>query len=163
MRLYLLRHGKAEARTRWSGDDGLRPLTTEGERAMVQEARAMVRLGIAPEVIITSPLVRALRTAEIVVDGLGMADRLVVDERLAHGFSTARLAALLEDHAPRSADASVMLVGHEPEFSTVTSELIGGGELVFKKGGLARIDLWGYPALKGELLWLLTPSLLVGE
>lgn len=159
MRLYFLRHGKAESRSSWGGDDGLRPLTADGEATMRREAVALSRLGVQPAVIITSPLARARRTADIVAEGLGMSDAVVEDERLAHGFDARGLAAIVAGHYPA---ASVMLVGHEPEFSAVVSELIGGGAVVMKKGGLARVDV-ADGTLRGELAWLLTPAVLDGE
>lgn len=157
MRLYVLRHGKAAARADWSADDGERPLTPEGEAAMRREARRLGEMGLALELIVTSPLARARRTAEIVADELGMAGRLHEDERLAHGFDVRRLAELLAAHAPAQ---SVMVVGHEPDLSATVAELIGGGSVVFKKGGLARVDLDAPRPGGGELVWLLTPPLL---
>jgi phosphohistidine phosphatase len=157
MKVYLLRHGKAGNRLEWQGDDDDRPLTAEGEEALRREAEALRALGLAPDVIVTSPLARARRTAEIVADGLGLRARVVEDERLAHGFDARRLAQVLAAHAAAEA---VMVVGHEPDFSATVSELIGGGEIVLKKGGLARVDVTAPVAGGGELVWLLTPPLL---
>ncbi len=57
--------------------------------------------------------------------------------------------------------ADVLLVGHEPDFSQVIGQLIGGGAVVMRKGGLARVDVTPQgAALSGALVWLLTPSLL---
>ena len=105
----------------------------------------------------TSPLARARRTAEIVAEDLALRDRLVEDERLAPGFDVRRLEQVLAAHGP--ADA-LMVVGHEPDFSETVAELIGGGEIVMKKGGLARVDVTAPVAGGGELVWLLTPPLL---
>jgi phosphohistidine phosphatase len=160
MRLYLLRHGKAESRAAWSGDDGLRPLTADGEAAMRREAAALKRLGVQPTVIVTSPLERARRTAEIVAEALGLSDAVVEDERLAHGFDARGLATIVAGLEPAGA---IMAVGHEPEFSAVVAELIGGGAVVMKKGGLARVDVADETLRGGELVWLLTPATLDGE
>ncbi len=160
MKIYLLRHGKAMARADWSGDDGLRPLTADGEKTMVREAKAIKGLKLGLELIVTSPLTRARRTAEIVAEALGAPALLVEDERLAHGFGAAQLAGMLAD---RGVQESVMLVGHEPEFSETVAEVIGGGLVVFKKGGLARVDVDGPSLENGQLVWLMTPALLGGE
>jgi phosphohistidine phosphatase len=157
MKVYFLRHGKAANRAEWAGRDDDRPLTPEGEEAMRREATALRAMELAPDVIVTSPLARARRTAEIVADGLGLRGCLVEDERLAHGFDVRRLEQVLAAHGP--ADA-VMVVGHEPDFSAAVAELIGGGEIVMKKGGLARVDVTAPVAGGGELVWLLTPPLL---
>ena len=56
-----------------------------------------------------------------------------------------------------------MVVGHEPDLSAAVAQLIGGGEVVLKKGGLARVDLPDGRGTRGELAWLATPALLDGE
>jgi len=157
MRLYFLRHGKAENRTDWSGADAFRPLTTEGEEAMRREAKSLRAMDLALDVVVTSPFARARRTAEIVCDELGLSGRLVDDERLAGGFDVRRLEQVAAAHAGAEA---IMVVGHEPDFSATVAELIGGGDIVFKKGGLARVDVTAPVAGGGRLVWLLTPPLL---
>ena len=57
--VYFLRHGKAHRRASWPGDDDLRPLTEAGEQAVRRAARGMKGMGIAPDAIVASPLVRA--------------------------------------------------------------------------------------------------------
>jgi phosphohistidine phosphatase len=158
--VYFLRHGKAVARSSWSEDDGLRPLTRDGEAELRREAKALKGLGLAPDLVVTSPLVRARRTAEIVAEALGVGDRLVQDDRLAHGFGVPVLAGLAADHPGVE---QLMVVGHEPEFSATVAALIGGGEVSMKKGGLARVDLPDGSLDRGVLAWLLTPPLLGGE
>jgi phosphohistidine phosphatase len=156
-KVYFLRHGKAENRSEWRGEDADRPLTAEGEAALRREAEAMGKLGLGLDAIVTSPLARARRTAEIVADGLGLRELLEEDERLAHGFDAQRLEQILAAHAGAGA---VMVVGHEPDFSATVAELIGGGDIVMKKGGLARVDVTAPVAGGGELVWLLAPPLL---
>jgi phosphohistidine phosphatase len=157
MKIYFLRHGKAESRSEWQGRDADRPLTPEGEEALRRESKVLRDLDLAIDLAVTSPLARARRTAEIVAEDLGFEDRLVEDERLAPGFDVRRLEQVLAAHGP--ADA-LLLVGHEPDFSETVAELIGGGEIVMKKGGLARVDVTAPVAGGGELVWLLTPPLL---
>jgi phosphohistidine phosphatase len=53
-----------------------------------------------------------------------------------------------------------MLVGHEPDFSRTISALIGGGRVVMKKGGLARVDVESIDPPDGELVWLVTSKTL---
>ncbi len=160
MKVYFLRHGKAESRTTWAGDDALRPLTADGEEALRREAAALRALDLALDLIVTSPLVRARRTAEIVAGELGLAARLVEDERLAPGFDVRRLEQGVAAHGPAE---TFLLVGHEPDFSETVAELIGGGDVVMKKGGLARVDVTAPVAGGGRLVWLLTPPLLGGR
>ena len=160
LRLYFLRHGKAWSRADWHEDDDLRPLTEAGEALVRAEGRAMKSMGLAPEVIVTSPLARARRTAAIVAEELGMSDRLVEDSRLAHGFDVGRLAEIVEGQGEA---ARLMVVGHEPDLSDTVAELTGGGRVDFKKGGLARVDVKGSQLDDGILAWLLTPAQITGE
>ena len=157
MILYFFRHGLAEERETWSGDDALRPLTRKGENVLGQAAETMLGLGLRLDVILTSPYQRAYQTALILAKGMKKMDVLVQDERLAPGFGLDGLAGLLKDH--KSAE-NIMLIGHEPDFSQTVSDLIGGGRLVFKKGSLARVDIMHPSPLKGELIWLVPPKLL---
>jgi len=158
-RLYFLRHGKAWSRGDWREDDDLRPLTAAGEALVRAEGRAMKAMGLAPDVIVTSPLARARRTAEVVAEELGMSDRLVEDARLAGGFDAAGLAEIVARHGDA---ASLMVVGHEPDLSATVAALIGGGRVDFKKGALARVDVQGPQLDDGILAWLLTPALITG-
>jgi phosphohistidine phosphatase len=159
LRLYFLRHGKAWARADWHDDDDLRSLTDAGEVLVRAEGRAMKAMGLAPDVIVTSPLARARRTAAIVAEELDMSERLLEDQRLAPGFNARRLAEIV---AREAGATSLMVVGHEPDFSATVAELTGGGRVVFKKGGLARVDFAGPELVDGILAWLLTPALITG-
>jgi phosphohistidine phosphatase len=156
--VYFLRHGVAAKRGEWTGDDDLRPLTDEGRAALARAAGAIARLEIAPAAIVTSPLVRARQTAEIVGEALGVADVVVDDGRLAPGFDARRLTAVLADHVGSAAD-EIMVVGHEPDFSRTIGEL-GGGAVACKKGSLARVDLSDRTVPRGTLVWLLQPKVL---
>lgn len=158
MKLYLLRHGIAADREAWDGDDAQRPLTSQGRKCMQREAKGMQDLGVVPDRIITSPLTRAKETAQIVAQRLHLEKRLIEDERLADSFDAKRLAGILRDHGK---DDSVMLVGHEPDFSETIGELVGGASVDLKKGGLARIDLDSSSSTRGELVWLLPPKALM--
>jgi phosphohistidine phosphatase len=156
MQLYFLRHGVAGKRSEWQGDDRERPLTEDGREAIVREGVALMKHGVEVDLIVTSPLARARQTAEIVAEELGAGERIVDDERLAHGFTRKQLVRILAEHPEAG---SVMLVGHEPEFSAVIGELTGG-RVVCKKGCLARVDVGDRTTLRGELVWLLQPKTL---
>ncbi len=154
MRLYFLRHGLAD-RSAWHGPDDLRPLTPRGVQRMQAEARTLAALGIAPTAVLTSPLQRALQSAQITARSLGIVAQ--TDPRLAPGFDLVALYAILRQYA--GAD-SLMLVGHEPDFSLTIGALIGGGSVVCKKGTLARVDLHTLDPPRGTLVWLLPPKVL---
>jgi phosphohistidine phosphatase len=157
MDCYFLRHGTAVQPDGWSGSDADRPLTPEGVQRMEREARAIAQLSLDLEAIVTSPLLRAKRTAEIVAARLKMSDRLVEDDRLADGFDVKQLADILSAHAGAE---SIMFVGHEPSMSATIGELVGGATVDLKKGGLARVAIADAQSMSGTLVWLIPPKLL---
>lgn len=157
MNLYFLRHGLAGQRTEWHGSDFDRPLTEDGTKRMMREAAEIKKLKLNVEGIITSPLVRAYQTAKIVAKQLNLLDRLFTEELLKPGFGPDTVKALVKKYADAN---TLLLVGHEPDFSTTISHIIGGGRVVCKKGGLAFVDLQQPNDLKGELVWLIPPKLL---
>ncbi len=150
MELYFLRHGRSVSRADWTEDDDLRPLSNEGRAAMVSEATTLDRLGLAPDVILTSPLLRARETAQIAASALGILERVETDDRLAGGFGPKELRKVLRDHADA---ARVMLVGHEPDFSHTIAKLTGA-TVVCGKGSLARVDLADARQPEGSLVSL---------
>jgi phosphohistidine phosphatase len=158
MKCYFLRHGIAAERGEWEGSDFDRPLTDEGHARMAREAKAIAKFDLGIELILTSPLVRAKETAEIVAKALKLQERLVVDERLGLAFDRIRLEGMLREH--RGAKA-LLLVGHEPGMSRTIGELVGGAAIDLKKGGLARVDLPDGGESRGALLWLVPPKILV--
>ena len=160
MELYFLRHADAGARDKWTGSDAERPLTPEGAARMEREAAALSRLALPVELILTSPLVRARQTAEIAARRLSLRDVMKEDDRLRPGFGLDELTSILQDH--RAARA-LMLVGHEPDFSSVISACIGGGSVDVKKGGVARVDIDSPASLRGVLVWLVPPRLLAAD
>jgi phosphohistidine phosphatase len=157
MKLYFLRHGEAGEPSEWAGDDALRPLTDEGRKRMAREARTLERLDLGVDRVISSPLVRALQTAEIVASALRRRDRLVEDSRLGPGFGPDRLAEMLKEN---KASRDLLLVGHEPSMSATIGHLTGG-TVTLRKGGLARVDVPDRAQLRGTLDWLFPPRLLL--
>jgi phosphohistidine phosphatase len=154
---YFLRHGPAGDPGTWQGSDHDRPLTPDGRKRIAREAKTIAELDLDIQLVVTSPLVRAQQTAQIVVDELDLRDALVEDERVGLGFSLGGLTDVLRDHPGHNA---LMLVGHEPSMSLTIGELIGGADIDFKKGSLACIDVAGESPLRGRLVWLATPKLL---
>jgi len=152
MNLFLLRHGKADW-PHWSGPDDERPLTEEGVQEMRLVAAALKRLKVAPDVILSSPLPRALRTAEIAAHELGVAVRQ--ERELEPGFNRRKCDALLAAHAGKD----VMLVGHEPDFSSLVHSFTGG-RVKLSKAATASIEIADDSA-EARLLWLFPAKALV--
>ncbi|MGA2641553.1 MAG: phosphohistidine phosphatase SixA [Spirochaetia bacterium] len=157
MELYFFRHGDAGAAEGWKGSDAERPLSREGTVRTEKEAAAIALLRPTLDAILTSPLVRARQTAEIVAKILRRAKLLVVDERLKPGFGSAELKQILAEHRSLR---GLLLVGHEPDFSRVISACTGGGRVECKKGSLIRVDMDDPSTLTGILVWLLPPRVL---
>lgn len=118
-------------------------------------AGLLKQINVKPDYIFSSPLKRAHQTAEIVGGALGVS--VEIREALAPGFRPAQVDELI---ANVKNDESVMFTGHEPDFSYVVGALIGGGRVVMKKGGLARIDAYSRNPIYGQLVWMLAPKLL---
>lgn len=152
MTLFLLRHGKADWPD-WDGPDDERPLTEEGVREMRQVAAALERLKVKPHFILSSPLPRALRTAEIAAEQLG----LPVEQHaeLKPGFNRRGCDALLASRA----GADVMMVGHEPDFGGIIHSLTGG-RVKLSKAATAAIEIAAEPPA-GRLLWLFPAKMLI--
>ncbi len=157
--LYLVRHGVSEERGEAWPDDGKRPLTGEGMSGMRKAARGLARLGVALDVVLTSPLVRARQTAEILAGEFEPKPAVVNLESLALEGSYPAVAADLEKHAKKT---RLALVGHEPAIGELAARLIGSRHPIeFKKGAVCRIDVDDLPPSgPGKLRWLLTPKIL---
>ena len=149
VKVFFLRHGKAEW-PGWSKPDNERPLTKEGEKEVGAVAKFLSRLEIAP-LIVSSPLPRARQTATITAEILGTEMR--VAEELMPGFDSSKLAKLVEDFA----GYSLMLVGHEPDFSRTIAQLTGGS-VKMAQAGVALVEL-DSAGMTGKLLWLLPPKI----
>jgi phosphohistidine phosphatase len=157
--LYLIRHGLAEARGEAWPDDAKRPLTEQGMARLRRSARALVRLGVSIDVVLSSPLVRARQTAEIVAAAFAPRPAVVNVEALAPEGAFAALMAELEKHSRRS---RIAIVGHEPGIGELAARLLGIRHPVeFKKGAVCRIDVDALPPRgPGALRWFLTPKVL---
>ena len=132
MKLYVMRHGPAEEHSE-SGADGDRALTASGRDRVRAVAKALYDQGEAPAHIVTSPLVRAVQTAEIVALGTKLFDRdgtVEVRRAVAPGGDAARLALGFAQESRRR----VMFVGHEPDLSALVSRLVGAFGRGFEKG-----------------------------
>jgi phosphohistidine phosphatase len=159
---YIMRHGAAVERGA-SGliDDAKRPLTPDGKQKVRDIASGLVRIGFDPDLIVSSPLVRAVETAEIVGETLSSKPPLEFCDALRPGGSAEVLVAFLAKRPNRRRGLGV---GHEPDLSLLAARLVGAGRtanLAFKKGGCCLITFDEFPPKSpGRLVWWLTPRLL---
>ncbi len=159
---YIMRHGVAVTRgSAGFADDSKRPLTPEGKKKMQEIAQGLRRLGFSPDWVVSSPLVRAVETGEIVVESLAGKVPMDFCDALRPGGSAEALVSFLAKHANRK---RVLVVGHEPDLSAMAARLIGAGRsanLGFKKGGCCLITFSEFPPKSpGELVWWATPRIL---
>lgn len=124
--IYLLRHGEAEE---GDGDDAARRLTPKGERQSRAAGKALAAMGAELDACLTSPKVRAADTARLACEALGLEPE-VASELRGGRFDSLSLAAGRGD---------VLLVGHEPDFSSEVARLTGA-RVKLRKGGLAVVD-----------------------
>lgn len=157
--LYLIRHAIAEERGDQWPDDSKRPLTASGGKRMRAAAKGLAKSGVALDVILTSPLVRAKQTAEIVAAAQRQAPPITSISALAPGGRYADLMAEIKKFGRRE---RIALVGHEPDLGVLAGRLAGlRRPLEFKKGAVCRIDIDAVPpTARGLLRWLIPPSML---
>ena len=157
--LYLVRHAIAGDRGEEWPDDAKRPLTHKGVARMREVVSGLAAHDPEIEVVLTSPLVRAKQTADVLVEGLKAAPILIVTPALAPGSTPTQVS---EELAKQQKHRSIALVGHEPDLGELAAWLIGArAPLVFKKGGIARIDVSSLPPTRpGQLVWLAPPKML---
>ncbi len=144
--LWLLRHGEAEPHD--ADADDARRLTERGREQSRAAGRALAALGVEFQHVFTSPKVRALETARLACEALGVEP--VEHEPLRAGFDRDDALELL---AATGDDKRVLIVGHDPDFSQLVHD-ITGGRVALKKGGIAGLKV---SSGGGELLVLMRP------
>ena len=157
--LFLLRHADAGDPAAWIGDDAARPLSKKGRKQARVLGAHLDDLHLGIDAILTSPRVRAADTARIVGKAIGVKPKR--DDRLDAGFDPGGLRELLG--GLDASTSSVVLVGHDPDFSTIASWL-ADAPIALPKGALVRIDLPSRDVApsSGALRWLLPPDALRG-
>lgn len=158
LQLYLLRHADAGDPMAWPGDDAERPLSAKGKRQARRLGSMLADIGWKPDVILTSPKIRAVHTARLI--GRAVDVEPTDETRLASAFELGDVRSMLASHP----DARrVVLVGHDPDFSSLASTLTGA-HIELRKGAIARIDLAdsGPAAGSGALRWLIPPGVVPG-
>ncbi|MBN3886708.1 MAG: phosphohistidine phosphatase SixA [Nostoc sp.] len=164
MELYLIRHGIAEDKELGIKDEE-RSLTKEGRQKTEKVAQKLVKLGLNFDLILTSPLVRARQTAEILI-----AEKLSSQlEESSHLAPDGQISSWLKDWLePRnySQNTQLALVGHEPNLSNWAEILLWGevkASLVLKKAGMIGIKLpeTGSPLGRSQMFWLTPPKYLL--
>jgi phosphohistidine phosphatase len=158
MELYIIRHAEAQQLGQKNNfTDEKRALTGDGRDRMRDGIKGLRKLGVEPGLVLTSPLARAVETADIVAAGLGLPKKEIVQtDNLKPGASSDDLFAEIKKHAEVE---SIALVGHEPDLGGIISKILncGGLAIDLKKGSVCCLNITEtVPALRGRMMWLLT-------
>ncbi|MCU1335379.1 MAG: putative phosphohistidine phosphatase, SixA [Bryobacterales bacterium] len=160
MEIYVLRHGEAEARETGRADRD-RKLTANGKRDLKAVLKIARKAEVAPDVILTSPLVRAQETAAIAAQVLGC-KRVVETRNLLPGSSPELV---WKEIGSYQKTEQILVAGHEPHLGSLIGLLLEAPVMVdLKKGSLVRIatkERIGPP--RGVLKWMITPKIAKAE
>ena len=164
MQIILVRHGAAEDfEVGSSRPDSDRQLTKKGRKEMIKVAKGLRHIVDRVDVIASSPYVRAVQTAEILSKELSKKHPIEIQQvdTLSSGTGPETMTEWLATQDP---EATIVLVGHEPDFSILMAYLTtndSGSYAKFSKAGVCLIDCPTTPVMaKGKLLWLVTPAIL---
>jgi phosphohistidine phosphatase len=130
VRLFLVRHAEAEP----GEPDDLRTLTQHGRRQAQELGERFAKHGIAPDAILSSPLLRARQTAEGIAAGVGLTAE--PDERLAPGATADDVRAAVAGRGE-----TVVVVGHQPDCGQIAAAIGGGPAPEFPAGGVRELEL----------------------
>lgn len=156
MEVWIVRHAVAEESAPHGGSDFDRRLTERGKERFREFADWLVSRKGSPVVIASSPLVRALQTAELLSKASDLKKKdVIVEGLLGPGLNSSKLLSVLKRHPAER----VAIVGHQPDMARTTAELIGGGQFDFGKGHVACIDFESEPQVGlGALRWFVGPE-----
>ena len=155
MDVLLIRHAKALDKER-PLDDAHRSLTARGRRDALEVGRALADAGVKLDALVTSPLVRAVETAELVAVGLGFDEALEVAPELATGRHPQSV--VEEVLLPRADLDAVALVGHEPQLGALLAALLHAPAPGLAKAAAVRLA-WDGPEEPARFKWVVRPGM----
>jgi phosphohistidine phosphatase len=161
MELYFIRHAAAEPVGQENDYlDERRRLTAEGRQRMQETAAGLRSLGVKFDAILTSPLMRAIETAEIIAQALEMDRNLI--QRTAALAPQSTVGSLVIEIRKHAELAGVAIIGHQPDIGQAISRVVCGypdASIQFKKGSVCAVRVSETaPTIRGVLLWLMTPK-----
>jgi len=160
MQLYIVRHGIAiDREDPKCPSEAERYLTEDGVKKTKQVARGIAALGLHADLMVSSPYVRAMQTAEIFAGAFEYAKQKIrQSESLLPG---AEPAAFLRELSKEKNVTSLFCFGHAPHVDGLLAAAVGAPHHItsLKKAGVAFVELKRLSPPKGELVWLVTPKL----
>lgn len=157
MNLYVLRHASAGEKRPNPLLDKKRPLDKEGKQQCILVGSYLNALRVSVDVIVSSPLKRALQTASLVGTELGYESTIQLSDALAPNATTDAFQKLV---ASLQVYENVLIVGHNPNLAQFLASIItssGRPNLRMRKGSIARVDCTRKP---GQLVSLVEPRIL---
>lgn len=162
MHVYLLRHGIAEDEHPGT-NDAERGLTADGRKKLRHVLKSVAEAGPKPSLMLSSPLKRAVQTAEIASSAFGYEGEVLLSKVLLPGSSAEQVWGEIRSHR---SEECIMLVGHNPLFDALGPYLLGTPSLQmdFKKGAILRVDIEAFGAQpRGILRWYVIAKLSAGR
>ena len=159
MEVYFIRHGIAAERGTYA-DDEQRPLIAKGKVKTAKVAEKLLATGLKFDLILTSPLVRAYQTAEILKQA-GLCKAIETFTPLKPNRKIAEWLEWLESDRLENPKAKIALVGHQPDLGEWTEMLIWGNiknQLVVKKAGVIGLEIPDTPISRSTLFLLTSPK-----
>ena len=164
MEVYLIRHGIAAERGTYA-DDSKRPLTTKGKAKTAKVAKRLANIGLKFDLILTSPLVRADRTASI-LQHAGLSKKVETYLPLKPDGTIGEFVSWLQQYQLNNPNAKIALVGHQPDLGNWAEMLLWGtikGQIILKKAGIVglKIPSIGTPISRSILFLHTAPKWLI--
>ena len=161
MEVYLIRHGIAAQRGTYA-DDEQRPLTDKGVKKTAQVAASLKTSGLKFDLILTSPLIRASQTADILQQA-GLSTTVEVSAALKPDGDISQWLTWLQTWQTNNPEGKLALVGHQPDLGNWTEMLLWGavkGQILVKKAGIVGLKLPGIgtPIARSTLFLLTSPK-----
>ncbi len=153
MEIYLMQHGPALPKEQ-DPDEGLSP---DGEARIHASGKALKKMGVTFDVILSSPKKRSKQTAAIVAEEVGFPpEKIMETEKVKAMTPPEETIKTLTEHAGKE---RILIAGHLPSVAEVASFLLTEGSkalVEFERGGCCRIDVEDLPTHSGRLRWYLT-------
>ena len=155
MEIYLMQHGSALPKEQ-DPEEGLSP---DGKARIHASGKALKKMGITFDVILSSPKKRSQQTASIVAEEVGFPPDMIIETEKVKALTHPEETLTIVDEY--SGNQRILIAGHLPSVAEVASFLLTEGSkatIEFERGGCCRIDVEDLPTHSGHLIWYLTPK-----
>jgi phosphohistidine phosphatase len=155
MEIYLMQHGRALPKDK-DPDEGLSP---EGKERIHRSGKALKKMGIGFDAILSSTKKRSKQTAVIIAEEVGFPVEKIIETDKVKAMTPP--GETVQTLAELSGYKKILIAGHLPSLAALASFLLtegSGATVEFENGGCCRIDVDDLPTHSGRLRWHLTPE-----